>query len=194
MSGSALPGSAPTLAKPPPSAVIPAASAPAAPAGTLSDITGRWGELGQHLLRAGAPLLAAALGEATPVAATSDQLTVEAPAARMTVLTDPEQQRVVGNACLALFGARLRLVVRPRAGKLGAQPAVTDERQRRYQAAQEHPVVRELMQRFEADLVGRELIDLQTWLGRLAAERDAGPRKRFQGDLPDLGSRDPADG
>ena len=133
-----------------------------------------------------------ALGEATPVAATSEQLTVEAPAGRTAVLTDPEQQRVVGNACLALFGARLRLVVRPRAGKLGPQPAVTDERQRRYQAAQEHPVVRELMQRFEADLVGRELVDLQTWLGRLAAEREAGPRKRFQGDLPDVGNR--ADG
>ena len=196
MSGSAPPGSAPTLVKPPPPIVpaTPASASPgaAAPAGTLADIAGRWGELGQHLLRAGAPLLAAALGEATPVAATSEQLTVEAPAGRMAVLTDPEQQRVVGNACLALFGARLRLVVRPRAGKLGAQPAVTDERQRRYQAAQEHPVVRELMQRFEADLVGRELVDLQTWLGRLAAEREAGPRKRFQGDLPDLGNR--ADG
>lgn len=99
------------------------------------------------------------------------------------MLTDPAQQRLIASACLVLFGARLRLVVRAKAGKDGGQSAVTDERQRRYQAAQEHPAVRELMQRFEADLVGRELIDAQTWLARVAAEREATPRRRYAGDL-----------
>jgi hypothetical protein len=66
---------------------------------------------------------------------------------------------------------------------VGDQPAITDERQRRYHAAQEHPLVKEIVQRFGADLVGRELVDVETWLARLATERDQVPRRRFQGDL-----------
>lgn len=133
-------------------------------------------------MQGGLPLAAAALGESTPVAVGSDTLTISAPAARMTVLSDPEQQRLVANACLAVFGQRLRLVVRAGAAAPG-QPAVLDERQQRYLAAQAHPVVKELLQRFGADLVGRELVDVQTWLARLAAERDQTPRQRFQGDV-----------
>lgn len=144
------------------------------------------------MLQAGVPLVAAALGDGQAIALVADQLTVECPPARLTVLTDPEQQRMVASACQVLFGTRLRLVVRAKAGKDGGQPAVTDERQRRYQAAQEHPAVRELMQRFEADLVGRELIDLETWLGRLAAEREAPPRRRYSGDLQQSGLTDEA--
>ena len=153
------------------------------PALTLADLHARWGELGRSLLHAGAPLVAAALGDGKATALVADVLTIECPAARLDILIDPAQQRLISSTCLALFGSRLRLVVRTRTGKDGMQPAVTDERQRRYQAAQEHPAVRELMQRFEADLVGRELIDVQTWLARIAAEREAAPRSRYRGDL-----------
>ena len=147
-------------------------------------VNARWGELGQHLLRLGAPLLAAAITEAKPVGVSGDQLTITAPANRVALLLDPEQGRVIAGACMALFSQRLRLVVTGTAQHANSlQTGVTDERSRRYQAAQEHPVVRDLMQRFEADLVGRELIDLKTWLARLAAEREQAPRRRFQGDL-----------
>lgn len=134
-------------------------------------------------MQAGAPLVAASLGDGHATALVADLLTVECPPARLDVLTDPAQQRLIGNTCLAVFGTRLRLVVRAKADKDGGVLAVTDERQRRYQAAQEHPAVRELMQRFEAELVGRELIDVQTWLARVAAEREATPRRRYAGDL-----------
>ena len=150
----------------------------------LTLITARWGELGQHLLRLGAPLLAAAITEAKPVGISGDQLTITAPANRVPLLLDPEQARVIAGACMALFSQRLRLMVKGTAQSGNPlQTGVTDERSRRYQAAQEHPVVRDLMQRFEADLVGRELIVLETWLARLIAERDQAPRRRFQGDL-----------
>lgn len=137
----------------------------------------------RQLLQGGLPLVAAAIADSTPVTLIADALTITAPVTRQGVLTDPEQQRMVGNACLAVFGRRLRLVVRADAATVGGQPAVTDERQRRYQAAQEHPVVKEILQRFGADLVGRELVDVQTWLARLAAEREQAPRRRFQGDV-----------
>ena len=153
---------------------------------SLATLQPRWGELVRQLLQGGLPLVAAAIGDSTPVALSGDALTITSPAARLGILTEPEQQRMVANACLAVFGRRLRLVVRaggPASGKLAGQPAVTDERQRRYQAAQEHPVVKEILQRFGADLIGRELVDVQTWLARLAAEREQTPRRRFQGDL-----------
>ncbi len=148
--------------------------------------------MGQQLLRAGAPLLAAALSEGTAVALVGEALTVEVPPARIALLADPEQQRVLGSALLAVLGIRLRLVPRVRSVRGGggggggggdSDEPVTDERQRRYKAAQEHPLVRDLMQRFEADLVGRELIDLETWLTRLAEERAKGSRRRYRGDL-----------
>lgn len=158
---------------------------------TLATLQPRWGELVRQLLQGGLPLVSAAIGDSTPVGLSADALTITAPAARQGVLTDPEQQRMVTNACSAVFGRRLRLVVRTSGatlgggagGGVGGQPAVTDERQRRYQAAQEHPVVKEILQRFGADLVGRELVDVETWLARLATERDQTPRRRFQGDL-----------
>ena len=174
----------------PPAPVAPAQTTGSVPAADgLEELRARWGALGQVLLQMGAPLLAAALSDSLPLAVGGDQLTIEAPAGRVPLLTDPEQQRVVGNACLAAFGSRYRLVVKTRLVKGGPQPAITDERQRRYLAAQEHPIVRELMRRFEADLVGRELVDLQTWLQRLASEREAAPRRRFHGDLGSLGDR-----
>ena len=137
------------------------------------------------------PLAATAIGESTVAAVGGDTLTIDCPAARVLLLNDPEQQRLVASACQALFGVRLRLVVRTAAGSRGAQGAVTDERQRRYQAAEEHPVVRDLKKLFDAELVGRELVDLGTWLARLAAERDAPPRRRYSGDLAagDLGGQ-----
>ncbi len=137
------------------------------------------------MLQSGLPLVAAALSDSTPTALVADALTLLTPPGRVAVLTDPEQQRLIVSGCIAVFGQRLRLVIRAGASSAGnnGQPAVTDERQRRYQAAQEHPVVKELMQRFSAELVERELVDLETWLARVAAERDQAPRRRLQGDV-----------
>ncbi len=137
----------------------------------------------RQLLQGGLPLVSAAVGDSTPLSLSGDVVTISAPAARHAVLNDPEQQRMIANAGLAVFGRRLRLVVRAGDARVGDQPALTDERQRRYHAAQEHPLVKEIVQRFGADLVGRELVDVETWLARLAAERDQTPRRRFQGDL-----------
>ncbi len=150
---------------------------------SLATLQPRWSELVRQLLQGGLPLVAAAIGDSTPVAVQAEALTISAPLTRHGVLTDPEQQRMVANACLAVFGRRLRLVVRAGGAMVGDQPAITDERQRRYHAAQEHPLVKEIVQRFGADLVGRELVDVETWLARLATERDQVPRRRFQGDL-----------
>lgn len=161
---------------------------------TVAAIAARWGELGQHLLRAGAPLLAAAIAESTAAALAGDQLTIDTPPHRVAVLSDAEQVRVVGNGCLAVFGTRLRVVVRNRGGKGPDSTGVTDERQKRYLAAQQHPAVRELMQRFEADLVGRELVDLETWLARITAERESTPRRRFAGDIRTSGLNTDTDG
>ena len=91
---------------------------------------------------------------------------------------------MIAAAGTAVFGVRFRLVVKLKAGAGGASDTgVTDARQRRYLAAQEHPVVKELMQRFEADLVGRELVDFATWIQRLAADQDGERKRRFAGDL-----------
>ena len=185
MNGSAPRDTAPTPVQP----TVQAAkgSFSAAPSGDLlATVTARWGELGQHLLRLGAPLLAVAIAEAKPVGLSGDQLIIAVPANRVPLLLDPEQTRVIAGACIALFSQRLRLVIRGTAEVSDPlRTVVTDERSRRYQAAQEHPVVRELIQRFEAELVGRELIDVKTWLARLAAEREQAPRRRVQGDLSD---------
>ncbi len=150
----------------------------------MERIVADWASLGQQLLKAGAPLLAAAIGDATPTALSGDQLTLAAPPARIALLSDPEQQRVIAAAGTAVFGLRFRLVVKLKAGAGGSSDTgVTDARQRRYLAAQEHPVVKELMQRFEADLVGRELVDFATWIQRLTAEQEGGSKRRFIGDL-----------
>jgi hypothetical protein len=147
--------------------------------------------LGQQLLKAGAPLLAAAIGDATPTALSGDQLSLAVPPARIAVLSDPAQQRVVAAAGIAVFGVRFRLLVTLKAGAGEATTTgVTDARQRRYLAAQEHPVVKELMQRFEADLVGRELVDFATWLERLTADREGERKRRFAGELRDEDGRD----
>jgi hypothetical protein len=62
---------------------------------------------------------------------------------------------------LALLGAR--------GVRVGAPPAASggDERARRWQAAQGHPLVKEMIRRFEGDVIGREVATREEWLSRL---------------------------
>ena len=69
----------------------------------------------------------------------------------------------------ALFGRPLRARVTV------ARPALGDDRTSRYQAAQAHPLVKDLIRRFEADVVSREVIGRTEWLERFA---DSGVRDR----------------
>ncbi len=48
-----------------------------------------------------------------------------------------------------------------------ADPENAEERARRYAEAQKHPVVMELLKRFEADIVAREPGDTKAWEERM---------------------------
>nr|MBA2480571.1 hypothetical protein [Planctomycetota bacterium] len=41
-----------------------------------------------------------------------------------------------------------------------------DDRNSRYQAAQAHPLVKDLVRRFEADIVSREVVTREEWIKR----------------------------
>ena len=60
----------------------------------------------------------------------------------------------------AVAGRRLRVCGRPRRAQ------AVDERSDRYRTAQDHPLVQQLLKRFEADIVAREIIDREDWLRR----------------------------
>ncbi len=133
----------------------------------MADLQSRWGEVQRKLLTGGLPLLAAALAESSAVAWTGDLLTLAAPARRQALLLDPEQQRLLAGAVASVVGARPKIVLRTAGGVAQADP-VADERKRRYTTAASHPLVQDIVKRFQAELVGQEIIDLETWLARLA--------------------------
>jgi len=58
--------------------------------------------------------------------------------------------------------------VRERAARLGETPADAEDRARRYREAQDDPIVKDLLKRFEADIVAREPGDRQAWQDRLS--------------------------
>jgi hypothetical protein len=125
----------------------------------------------RRVLRDGQPALAAALGEAAPLAVDHAAVTASAPPARLPALEAPAAQRALMAAFQAVLGLPLQLVVRP-----GAPAEAGGERMKRWREASDHPLVKELMRRFEAEPVHRELLARDEWLARLAAERERGRR------------------
>lgn len=153
-----------------------AAVAPAAAPEGLHALAARWSELAVQAQRAGMPLVAAALADARPMELTADGLLIEVAAEhvrRGTFAERGEFAAPLAKLVAAFAGRPLRLVPRERAGgpataaRLGETPADAEERARRYRAAQEDPVVKELLRRFEADIVAREPGDRGVWEDRL---------------------------
>lgn len=111
-----------------------------------------------------------------------DLLTIAAPARRQALLLDPEQQRLLAGAVAAVIGQRPKIVLRTAGGPAQADP-VADERKRRYTTAATHPLVQDIVKRFQAELVGQEIIDLETWLARLASPGNS--RNRDENEVED---------
>ncbi len=105
-------------------------------------------------------------------------LTLAAAARRQSLLNDSEQQRVIRSAIQQETGltVRLRCITD---GAAAGTDAPTDERSARYRAAQQHPLVVDLMKRFQAELIGQELVEVETWLQRLTAP-PAGPTISYE--------------
>ncbi len=122
------------------------------------------------LLTAGLPLAAAAFGDGTPTALEGDTLTVAVQARHATALRDAEQLRLIAAVAGSALGRSLQIRL---SAVGGSGEEVLDERQRRYRDAERHPLVQELLKRFEGDLTTREMVDFTTWLERLANERSA---------------------
>jgi hypothetical protein len=80
---------------------------------------------------------------------------------------DAEQQRLLTGAVAAISGLRPRIAIRTAGGAVMADP-IADERKRRYAVAAAHPLVQEIVKRFQAELVGQEIIELEAWLSRLS--------------------------
>jgi hypothetical protein len=126
----------------------------------------------RQLLGGGLPLLAATWGEARVLSVRDDLVSIQVPQRRLALLADEEQATLLGTAVGSVLGRRVRI-----RATAGSETGTTgDERTRRYQAAERHPLVQDLMKRFQAELVGRELVDFETWLRQaLSPPRRDGP-------------------
>ncbi len=140
----------------------------------LRIVQGRWNDVVRRVLRDGHPALAAALGEAAAIAVDAATITATAPPARLPALEDARAQQALMAAFQAVLGLPLQLLPRP--GAAAAAPGA--ERMQRWREATDHPLVKDIMRRFEAEPVHRELIARGDWLARLAEER-AGPNRRL---------------
>jgi len=154
----------------------PGAAAPGEELG-LSSILARWSDLPSQALRAGMPLVAAALTDSRPLELTANGLVVEVGiehVRRGSLGERGEFAAPLAKLITALAGRPLRLLVRERAGgatvaaRLGETPADAEDRARRYREAQDDPIVKDLLKRFEADIVAREPGDRQAWQDRLS--------------------------
>jgi hypothetical protein len=142
---------------------------------TLSEAQARWGEGARAALGGGKPALAAAVTGTRLVALEGDLLTIEEPVGRSPGLADMATD--LEHHLSALFGRPLR-------GRVTvARPALGDDRASRYQAAQAHPLVKDLVRRFEADVISREVVGRAEWLERfvdsgVSDRSDADPQPR----------------
>lgn len=117
-------------------------------------------------IRSGLVALAMALRSARPLSAVPGLIVLEAP--------DRDAPAIrAGAAQISELLARSKDRIEVR---IGAGSGVEDDRSRRYRLAEHHPVVQDLLKRFDADITGRELIDVQEWLARFRSEqgRDGG--------------------
>ena len=138
---------------------------PENPQALLARLQSRWGELPRLALRDFQVALGTALTDSAPVALAESTLTIEMPG---DFCRAHELDAALGEQLVALVerlgGVRLRILLRVRSSGAG------DDRTRRYQAAAEHPLVKELLRRFEADILAREMISPEEWQGRIAGK------------------------
>ncbi len=133
--------------------------------------------MARQLLTGGLPLLAAGWGECRALTLRDGVLTIEVPAKRLALFQDPDQQRLLASAIAGAGGVRVQLALR-QVGALTDEPS--DDRTRRYRAAETHPLIQDLMKRFQAELVGREVVEVEAWIARLEEQHR---KKTFAGDL-----------
>ncbi len=133
------------------------------------------------LLSAGLPLAAAAFSEGRPTGLKGDELTIAVQVRHAAALRDAEQLRLIAGVVGSVLGRSVTLRL---AATGGNGEEVLDERQQRYRDAERHPLVQELLKRFEGDLTTREMVDFGTWLDRVAAERESARRPVRPGTAP----------
>ena len=142
----------------------------------LPHLQAKWDSLARAALDDGQLMLATALTDSTPVALANGVLTVELPADLIAKLaTNPELAKRLDELVSRIAGSSMHIAPRPRSGQ---GPGIADDRARRYRAAQEHPLMKALLQHFEADIVARELIEHDAWLagfGKKKARVEPGP-------------------
>ena len=127
-----------------------------------------WGAVARHLLAGGLPLLMSAWNESQALSLIDGTLVLEVPQKRLAILQDEAQQSFLASAIASIIHQRPRLVLRTQGS---TDDAPTDDRSRRYRTAEAHPLVQDLMKRFQAELTGRELVDLETWMNGLLANQ-----------------------
>lgn len=142
---------------------------------TFGELVQRWEQLADRARKGGLLLVAQAFAGAKPLELTAGALTIEAAAEHVRGnVFGGEFAEPVSRLLTEVAGRPLRLVVKERAGgpsvaaRAGETPADAEARARRYQEAQQHPLVKELLRRFEADIVAREPGDEKAWRERLA--------------------------
>ena len=128
----------------------------------LPHLQAKWDSLARAALTDGQLVLATGLTDSVPVALANGVLTVELPEGLTAKLAgDPDLAKRLDELVSRIAGCPLRIAPRARSGQ---GPGIADDRSRRYRAAQDHPLMKALLQHFEADIVARELIDHDTWL------------------------------
>lgn len=142
-------------------------------------LAARWAELPGRARQGGLPLVADAFAASRLVEVAGDVLRIQVPAAALA----RGGVFAAGGELAALVGRLLRdwagAGVRWEASVLPADPiaaAAAAARAVRYAEALHHPLVKDLIARFDADIAARELADRGQWLDRLRREagRDAG--------------------
>jgi hypothetical protein len=147
---------------PHPAPVATTADGPSLPASGIPD-DDRWELVARDCLIAGRAVLAAALGDRR-VTVGPEELTVVLPLApaeldRHRAWLEQRLRRECGDRRPVIAAA--------------ANPTATagDQRRTRYRQAEEHPRVEWLRQNLGAEIVGREIVDRDSWLAHLRKER-----------------------
>jgi hypothetical protein len=126
----------------------------------LIRLQSRWSELPRQALKQVQIPLATALTDSAPVGLTENVLTIELPADFQPVYAgDPAIQQCLATLIASIAGTPLTIITRTRAS---AADLVGGDA-RRYRMATDHPLVKDIIKRFEADILAREVINPQQW-------------------------------
>lgn len=144
----------------PPAASTPTPHAPETPQALLARLQSRWGELPRIALRDFQVALGTALTASSPVSVANGTLTIEMPQEFNALHgSDPIIIEQLHLLIERLIGTRLNIVIRNDQHTSGE----SDDRARRYRTSTEHPLVKDLLKRFEADIMAREVMSAEEW-------------------------------